>query len=201
KTNYYDFIIRLVDHSGAVTDTKRTSFSVSPFKEVSRPTENFNRIQATNPFYFRYILGLQFHNAGLKQKAGACFLDSVTANPAFSEGLVALLRNLLELKDYAKVLERVDKLKEFDKLAFPYRMIKGEAYFGLEKYRDALAEFLEANKIFNSDRRLINLMGMTFLKLKNYNEALKAFNASLKLSPQQPVVAKTVERIKKELAQ
>ncbi|MCP4147721.1 MAG: GWxTD domain-containing protein, partial [bacterium] len=47
KTNYYDFIIRLVDHSGAVTDTKRTSFSVSPFKEVSRPTENFNRIQAT----------------------------------------------------------------------------------------------------------------------------------------------------------
>ncbi len=201
KTNYYDFVIHLKNHAGIITDTKKVSFSVSPFKNVSFPTENYNRIQVSNPFYFRYILGLQYHNTGRREEADTCFQQMITANPAFSEGLLALLGNQLELKKYAAVLERVDQLKGFEKLAFPYRMIKGQAYFGLEKYEEALAEFLEANKLFNSNIRLINLMGMTFLKLKNYDEALKAFEASLKLNRKQPVVQKTIDRIKKEKAQ
>jgi tetratricopeptide (TPR) repeat protein len=125
---------------------------------------------------------------------------SILANPGFNEGRIAFLKTGLELKNFSRVLEDVDKLKNDERFAFRYHRIKGEALFGLKKYKEALGEFLEANKINNSDVSLINMMGETFLKLEDFQQALKAFEASIQLNDKQPVVLQTIKKLKTEIS-
>ena len=169
---------------------------VSPFKDISRPTELYNQVSLANSFYFDYILGLQCHNIGQRQQAESYFKKSILAKPGFYEGRIAFLKTRLELKNFSRVLEDVDKLKNDERFAFSYYQIKGEALFGLKKYKEALVEFLEANKINNSDVTLINMMGETFLKLEDFKQALKAFEASIQLNDKQPVVLQAIEKLK-----
>jgi cytochrome c-type biogenesis protein CcmH/NrfG len=47
---------------------------------------------------------------------------------------------------------------------------------------------------------VLNLLGFTFFKLGDPQEALKAFDASLRLNDQQPQVAKAAAEIRARLA-
>jgi len=200
KPDFYEFSMRLLNHAGIIIDTKNSQFMISPFKDISRPTEIYNQVSLADAFYFDYILGLQFHNIGERQKAVSYLEKSILANPNFNEGRIALLKTELELKNFSRVLEDVDKLKNDERFAFGYHQIKGEALFGLKKYKEALMEFLEANKINNSDVTLINMMGETFLKLEDFKQALKAFEASLQLNDKQPEVIQTIKKLKKDIS-
>jgi tetratricopeptide (TPR) repeat protein len=200
KPDFYEFSMRLFNHAGMNIDTKSSQFMISPFKDISRPTEIYNQVSLANTFYFDYILGLQFHNIGEQQKAVSYLEKSILANPGFNEGRIAFLKTGLELKNFSRVLEDVDKLKNDERFAFRYHRIKGEALFGLKKYKEALGEFLEANKINNSDVSLINMMGETFLKLEDFQQALKAFEASIQLNDKQPVVLQTIKKLKTEIS-
>lgn len=200
KPDFYEFSMRLFNHAGIVLDTKISQFMISPLKDISRPTEIYNQVSLANSFYFDYILGLQYFNIGQRQKAGYYFKKSILAKPGFYEGIIAFLKTGLELKNFSGVLEDVDKLKNDERFAFSYHYIKGEALFGLKKYKEALVEFLEANKINNSDVTLINMMGETFLKLEDFEQALKAFEASIQLNDKQPVVLQTIEKLKTNIS-
>lgn len=200
KPDFYEFSLRLYNHAGIIIDSKNGHFTISPFKNISRPTEIYNQVPLANSFYFDYILGLQFHNIGQKQKAKSYLEKSLLANPGFNEGRIAFLKTELELKNFSGVLQDVDKLKNDERLTFSYHIIKGEALFGLKKYNLALKEFLEANKINNSDVTLINMIGMTFLRLEDFNQAMRAFEASIQLNDKQPEVLKTIEKLKTNIS-
>ena len=100
--------------------------------------------------------------------------------------------------DDSKTFKEVENLKGKDKFKFDYYLIKGAALFGMKKYEDAQTQLLKANEIYNSDIRVLNLLGFTFINLKNYDEALKIFNASLSLKKDQVLVKRVVEKIKNE---
>jgi cytochrome c-type biogenesis protein CcmH/NrfG len=64
-------------------------------------------------------------------------------------------------------------------------------------YADAQVSLLEANKMYNSDLQVLNALGMCYYKTGQKKNALDAFNASLKLSPDQPEILKLVAEIGK----
>jgi tetratricopeptide (TPR) repeat protein len=98
------------------------------------------------------------------------------------------------------VLVKVEKLKDDEKFALEYHLVKATALFGMKDYKEALNHLLKANTIYDSDIRVLNLLGFTLLNLNEYDEALKAFNASLSLNDKQTFIRDTVEKVKEKMA-
>lgn len=69
---------------------------------------------------------------------------------------------------------------------------------GMGNYAEAIADFIEGNKIYNSDTSLLNSLGFCFYQVGDYEEALRALNASLSLNPEQKDIAELVEKIEKD---
>jgi len=198
-SDYYELTLRLRDPSGAALDSKTANFTVSPIQKIAHPLETFKQLPVDNPYFFYYSLGQQCQATGDLEKAEAYFLKSIRANPGFAEGHAASLAVGNKLKKYQQVLAAAEELGKFEKFALDYHLIKGTALFGLERFAAALDELLAANKIYNSDIRVLNLLGFTFAKLGDAEEALKAFEASLGLSSKQPAIEKAVSEIKARL--
>ncbi len=196
KPDYYTLIIGLIDESGNIQATQRAEFAVSPVSSFAHPLEAFKQSSILNPFYFYHILGSQYEKVGNLTAAEQYLARSIESNPTFLEGYIPYLHVLNRVKKYDKVLAAAESLKQDEKFAFDYHLARATALFGQKNYREALKELVKANDIYNSDVRVLNLLGFTFLNLKDYEEALKAFAASLKLNKDQTFILKTVEKVK-----
>ena len=197
RADYYELSLRLRSPAGTLLDSKETDFTVSPIQKIAHPLETYKQMLVDNPCFFNYALGQQFEGTGDLEKAEQYFSKSIGDNPDFAEGYVAQLTVANKLQKYTQVLAAVESLGKFSKFIFDYHLIKGTALFGLDRFEPALDELLKANKIYNSDVRVLNLIGLSFFKLNDMEEALKAFHASLAVNGKQPVIDRIVAEIKK----
>jgi len=197
RADYYELSLRLRSPAGTLLDSKETDFTVSPIQKIAHPLETYKQMLVDNPCFFNYALGQQFEGTGDLEKAEQYFSKSTGDNPDFAEGYVAQLTVANKLQKYTQVLAAVESLGKFSKFIFDYHLIKGTALFGLDRFEPALDELLKANKIYNSDVRVLNLIGLSFFKLNDMEEALKAFHASLAVNGKQPVIDRIVAEIKK----
>lgn len=196
RADYYELTLRLRSPAGTLLDSEKTDFTISPIQKIAHPVETYKQVLVDNPYFFYYALGQQFESSGDLENAELYFAKSVQAYPDFAEGIVAQLTLANRLQKYSHVLAAVENLNKFSKFAFNYHLIKGTALFGLDRFEPALDELLKANKIYNSDIRVLNLIGYSFFKLNDMDEALKAFEASLALNGKQPPVDKIIAEIK-----
>jgi len=200
RADYYELTLRLRAASGAVLDSRTANFTISPVVDLAHPLEAYKQVMVDNPYLFNFALGQQYEAVGDLMQAEAAFARSVADNPAFSEGKAARLFILNKLKKYAEVLLGVEDLAQVEKFTLEYRLLKGSALFGLERYEAARDELLAANAVYNSDIRVLNLLGAVFFRLDDMEEALKAFDASLKLNGSQPQVLKAAADARARLA-
>lgn len=201
RPDYYELTLKLLNQSGRLLDSQKIDFSISPLAKIGHPQETFKRATVDNPYFFYYTLAVQYENTGDTVRAELYYEKCTQANPDFMEGWLGYLRFENKIKKYEKVLSTVEKLKKSEKHLFDYHFIKGAALFGQGDYPAAQKSLMEANKIYNSDIRLLNLIGFTFLKMNDLEQGLKAFEASLILVSSQPVIQNTIEEIKKKLAE
>ena len=68
---------------------------------------------------------------------------------------------------------------------------------GKTDYARGIASLLEANKIYNSDTRLLNALGNAYVRTGRTKEALDAYRASLKMNPTQEDVKKILQGLEK----
>jgi tetratricopeptide (TPR) repeat protein len=197
--DYYELQVKLFDGAGKLWDTKEARFGVSPLTTVAYPMETFKKARADNPYLFYYTLAQQFEKIGNKQEAAKYYTRTVENNPEFKEGYIAYLNILNREKKYTEVLVKVEKLKGDEKFSLEYHLIRATALFGMKDYNEALNHLLKANTIYDSDIRVLNLLGFTLLNLNEYDEALKAFNASLRLNGKQVFIRNTVKKVKEKM--
>jgi len=198
--DYYDLLVKLVDGAGKIWDTKEVGFSVSPISAIAYPMETFKKARADNPYLFYYTLAQQYEKIGNITEAGKYYTRAIDNNPEFKEGYVAHLNILNKEKKYTEVLVKVENLQGDEKYALEYHLVKATALFGMKDYNEALTQLLKANTIYDSDIRVLNLLGFTLLNLNNYEEALKVFDASLSLNDKQVFIQDTVKKVKEKMA-
>jgi GWxTD domain-containing protein len=197
--DYYNYEVTLVDASGVVRDRKGSDFSISPLASVAYPMETFKRSRIDNPYHFYHVLASQYDNAGNLGQAEVYYEKCLEAKPDFSAARVAYLNVLNRSKKYTRVLVEVEALKSDAKLSFEYFLIRGTALYGMKDYQSALDALLDANKIYNSDIRVLNLLGFTLAQLKNLPEAIKAFEASLNLEQKQPIIRRAYDDLRQKV--
>ncbi|MEI6613712.1 MAG: hypothetical protein WCL37_02330, partial [Chrysiogenales bacterium] len=190
--DYYRVTLRLFTAAGIVVDVQEAKFSISPMPLVAHPIESYKVLSMQAPAQFEFIRAMQYENLGKLEEAERLFAAALAHNPGFVEGRLKYLRIQNRLKNFATTLAASEPLRGNDKAAFDFHSLRGAAFFGLERYDEALTELYTANQIYNSDFRVLNLIGFACLKRKNQAEALKAFSASLTLVADQPAIAKVV---------
>lgn len=195
--DYYEILVRLVGAGGETLDEKRESFVVSPSAAMGHPIANAKGFALANQFLYRYMLAQQAEKMERREAARAFYEQAYQLNPDYKEGVVMYGNFLNKVGAFGEALQVAEKLKGDDRRQFPYFIIRGQAFMGQEKYGDALAELLLANRIYNSDTSVLNSLGRCYFRLGRKAEALDALNASLKLNPDQAAVKKLIQEINK----
>lgn len=197
EPDYYEIAVVLAGPGGQVLDQKTDQITVSPAAAVGHPIANAKGIPLANQFLFRYMVAEQLEKTGRPEAAAALYEEGYRLRPDYADGVVRYANFLLGTGAYPRALEIAESLRKDEKRQFILRTVRGRALLGLERYEEALAELLQANKLYNSETVVLNAMGRCYLKLGRKTEALDAFSASLRLNAEQPDIAKAVEDLKR----
>jgi len=195
--DYYDLRFSLVDGGGTVLDEKKVNFIVTAGRAIARPITIAKTFPLANAYLYFYTLAGQYDKSGETEKAERLYQKSHEMAPDYKEGIVFFANFLIRNGKSERALELAEKIAGEQRLRFDYYLIKGRALTRLGRYGPAIDQLLEANKIYNSDTRLLNALGLCFSKTGDKARALDVLRASLRLNPEQPEIKKLVEEIQK----
>jgi GWxTD domain-containing protein len=197
EPDYYDVVITLAGPGGEIIDEKKDMMTVSPATALGHPIANAKGIPLANQFLFRYMLGEQSEKTNRPAAARALYEEAYRMRPEYKDGAVRYANFLNKTGAFDEALKIAEDLRKDDRRQFMFHVIRGQALLGQEKYEEALAELTQANRIYNSETGVLNALGRCYLKLGRKAEAIEAFNASLKLDPDQPEIKRTVAGLSK----
>ena len=173
--------------------SKESSFLISPLNNIAHPVNAYKLIPPDKFNLIYYIIAKEYENSGEIELAKDYYERSLNlkgdSKPVIKDYCKFLIR---EKKDYKRAEELIEILKKDSKDMFDYYYLKGELLFSQKKYKEALNILLKANKIYDSDYTLINLIGYSYLHLNERDKALKAFRSSILLNPDQPAIKKII---------
>jgi GWxTD domain-containing protein len=196
--DYYEMTLKLTDGKGQVVDEKKARLIVTEKPAVAHPIARMKASSAQNSFLFYYMLAEQCDKLKDYESAEANYEKAYRLNQGYTKGIAEYSLFLLKVQKFEKGLDLIESIKVDEKLKFDYHLIKGQALMGLGKYPGAIESLLEGNKIYNSDTRLLNSLGLCYYRTNQKAQALEALNASLGLNPQQEEVKKLVAEIEKK---
>jgi GWxTD domain-containing protein len=195
--DYYDIHLRLIGGKGNVLDSKSNHFVLSAADAVAHPTAYAKGIPHVHSYAYFYMLASQYAKTGRREIAEELYSKAVGMNPGYGRGLLEYGRFLLESQKFRECLDLIERIKDTQDLQFSYFLIKGRAHLGLEEYVQAIANFEEGNKIYNSDTTLLNSLGYCYHKTNQKQKALDVLEASLRLNPNQENIKALIQEIRK----
>jgi len=196
--DYYELKFSLVDGDGQTLDEKPANFIISPGQVPGRPVAISKAFPLAGAYFYSYMLADQYDKTGDAEKAELFYRKAYAAAPDYKEGIIDYGGFMIRRQKYEEALKLADEIAGLPKLAFNYYLIKGQAWQGLGRYAKALEPLLEANKIYDSDIRVLNALGFCLIKTGDKIQALKALNASLRLNPDQPDIKKLADSLGRE---
>jgi GWxTD domain-containing protein len=196
--DYYELTARLRGPEKTLLDEKSAQFVLSAEPALAHPIANSRGFSLANEFYIYYQLAREYDKLGVSDKADAYFAKGLAKNPGYKEGVSDYARFLLKVRKFDQALTVVEGLAGIEKGRFDYHKVRGLAQFGREDYQAAVTDLLEANKVYNSDTSVLNALGTSFLKLGQKDQALAAFQASLKIDGSQESIRKVIADLEKK---
>jgi tetratricopeptide (TPR) repeat protein len=141
------------------------------------------------------MVARQYSKTNNDEKAQVYYKRAVEMNPDYKKGLIEYAQFLLRLEQYAECLGLIERVKDDEEFKFDYYLIKGRMYMGMEMYSRAIENFIEGNKIYNSNITLLNSLGYSYYKTGEKEKALEALKASLKLNTEQKDIQELVKKL------
>jgi tetratricopeptide (TPR) repeat protein len=191
--------LTLINEKGDILDEKSVNFTVSPVDTIPHPVILAKGFPLSNSFLYFYSLAYQYDRVKEYENAEASYIKALGLKPDYRNGLIEYANFLIKVKKFAKGLELIEIVKDDESLKFDYYLIKGRAYTSLEKYSEAIDNLLEGNKIYDSDTRLLNSLGLCYYKTRQKAKSLEVLKASLRLNPEQEKIKKLIGEIEKSI--
>ncbi|MFW6129143.1 MAG: GWxTD domain-containing protein [Candidatus Aminicenantaceae bacterium] len=196
--DYYEMDLSLVDKRGKIIESESSNFIVSSAEAVSHPIAHAKAFPLSSSYLYYYMLARQHKNVNHYERAAKYFEEAYGLRPDFKKGLLEYADFLINIKKYDKCIEIIDPLKDDDNLKYQYYLLTGLAQMGMENYDEAIDSLLNGNKIYNSDTRLLNSLGICFYETGRKKEALNVLKASLDLNASQEKIKGLISEIEKE---
>ena len=143
------------------------------------------------------MLAEQHNKMGQFDRAEENFAKAYSQNKTYTRGVREYAFFMLANNKFEKAMEIVESIKQDEAMSFDYYLIKGQAQASLALYMQAIESLEAANKIYNSDTRLLNALGFCYHKTAQKSKALDVLKASLRVNPDQDDVKKLMAEIEK----
>jgi len=192
----YEITAQLTDQQNNPLVTRRNQFEISPQSIVPHPPLAAKNLRRENNFLFNMMIAQQYQNTKDITNAELNFQLAFSMNKTFPQLLKAYAALLHQTKNYPKLMEVIQNLEKQPKQLFDFYSLQGRAQYETGKYEQAVDTLLKANKIFDSDVSVLNILGLSLIRIGNIEEAEKALSASLKINDQQPDIIGVLNQIK-----
>jgi GWxTD domain-containing protein len=172
-------------------------FDITPLEKMARPWV-YSKIMPdiADPIY-PFLAGNQLFNSGRYQEARLKLEEAFKKKPEDADYALALARADMTLQDYSRV---ETLLLPFFGQAKPPRyemfVVLANAHHRKGEWDKALKVLEQGISHYGLNTGFLNLRGECYLRLGNKTEALRAWEKSLELNPDQPDVQKAVIALK-----
>ena len=194
---YYKVRIELLDGKGARLDTKSADFELSTRPSIPRPMVVASVAPAYGRADYLYATGLELMNAGDLKAAVSRLAEAYALKPGHPNIAAAYGLSLLTAEDFARAKEVLAPLAAGGQGSAEVLAAFGRTRHALGEFAEAAALYREYLERFGANIEVMNLLGTCYFKMGNREEALKAWEKSLEISPDQPPIRKLVDELKK----
>ena len=195
--NESEQMVFLMDGEGRTLDQKKAGFTVSTLAALAHPIAKAKAFPLSNNHLYYFSLARQAEEIQDWAQAEEIYRKAHEIKPDYKQGVVDYANFLFKIEAYDRSLELIERLRDDEEMRFQYFLVKGRAFMGKGQYQEAVDLLLQGNEIYDSDTGLLNSLGICFKSLGEYQRALDALNASLKLNPAQEEVKALIEEIEK----
>jgi GWxTD domain-containing protein len=197
--DYYEMRLTLRNGQGEPVSEAKSQLVISPQQDIPHPVTISKGFPLANSFAYYYGLALQYAQMNNPAGAAANFEKALALNPQYYEGIVGYGEFLLKTGNYDRAIEIIEHVSDVEARQFDYRLVRGRAFEGKGEYAAAIAELVAANRIYNSDSRVLNSLGFCYYRTGEKKAALDALNASLRLNSEQKEIKELLAKVEKEL--
>ncbi len=198
---YYKVRTELLDAKGARLDTRSADFELSLRPSIPRPMV----VAAVASTYGRedylYATGLELMNAGDVKGAVSRLAEAFALKPGHPNIAAAYGLCLMAAEDFGRASEVLAPLAAGGQGSAEVLAAFGRARHALGEFAEAAALYREYLERFGANIEVMNLLGTCYFKMGNKEEALKAWEKSLEVSPDQPQIRKLVDELRSKSPQ
>ena len=194
---YYKIKVSLLDKNKDEILFEQNSFYISALAFLPRPwVLSLPRESSDDPLYLN-ILGNQYLNKKDIQKAKSLLEKAHRKSPNSIKFALDFSRALFKAKEYQRVKQiALPFLKNQEK--YEFSGILGQSCHSLGEFAQAISYYKDYLFHYGTNPNVLNSMGECYYQLGNKEEALIAWEKSLKISPNQEKLKKIVESIKEK---
>ena len=194
---YYKVRIEILDGKGVPFDAKSADFELSIRPSIPRPMV-VSAVAATfGREDYLCATGLELMNSGDLKGAGSRLAEAFALKPGRPDIAAAYGLCLVNAGDFARAKEVLGPLAAGGQGTAEVLAALGRTHHAVGEFAEAAARCREYLERFGANVEIMNLLGTCYLKMGNREEAQKAWERSLEISPDQPEIRKLVEDLNK----
>lgn len=194
---YYKVKVSLLDAAGKELDSKSGDFELSALPSIPRPMVVANVSKSFERADYLYATGLELINAGSFKDAAERLAEAWGLKPDRPEIAAGYGQCLYFLQDYGKAKAVLLPLAPAEKASAEVLSVLGRTCHALGEFTEAAGYYREYLERFGTNIEVMNLLGTCYFQLGMKDEALKIWEKSLQISPDQPQIRKLVDELKK----
>lgn len=170
-------------------------FSISS-KIQARPWIQFKRYPGSGDPVYSFIRGAQLLNKKEMERAEEELRKAYEKEPEREDFAIAYARVILSREAYEDVKRVLNHFVERKISDYNLYHILGRAHQGLGEYEEAISFCQKFISHEGVSFRVLNSIGECYLQTGNHKEALRAWEKSLEINPNQPEIKRKIEEIK-----
>jgi GWxTD domain-containing protein len=182
---------------GREITSQAEEFDITSITAIPRPWSYKKELPPTNHPSYDFILGKQYFNKRDFERARVKFETAFNEIPNSRDFARELARIYLIDKEYHKIKETLLPFSKAEDVPYEILLFLGKSHQALSEYSDAIEIYNTAVSRFGVNVELLNSLGECFFRLGNMEDALDAWNSSLKINADQPDIRRKIESIKK----
>ena len=195
--DYYKIKVSVLDSRGAELLAQDEDFEIAAVPSISRPLVVSKVMPASGAEEYDYEVGLQLLNLK-RNKDALIFLEKVYAkNPSQLKYALGLSQCLFIEGQYQRIKDILSPLRG-EKATDLVIYFLGKSAHSLGQLDEAIADYTDYLSRFGLNLEILNLLGTAHYQKGNAAEALRAWQRSLQINPNQENIKKLVRSIEEK---
>jgi GWxTD domain-containing protein len=195
---YYHVRVSLLDGEGRELSSQKEHFEISFAPAVPRPMVIAKVATAANAEADLFATGLQCLNKGDLPEARVRLEGAYRRNPQRLEYAVGFAEVLFRENDYRRVKEVLLPFAGEEEPSADLLSLLGRSCHALNEYGDAAKYYTAYLLRFGTNIDILNFLGTCYFQLGRREEAVKAWEKSLELAPNQEKIKNLLDSLKKK---